>query len=245
MDLMHGFERYDFDGPLEARARVRHPVYVTGKGPPIVLWQELPGIGQSTIRLVNKIAADGFRVYLPHLFGPLGKFSFAGNLARLFCMRREFHLFAAGKASPIANWMAALCRDIQRREDGAQVGTLGMCLTGGFALTLMADDAVLGGVACQPSLPMARQRALHMSPAEIAASKTGMQAKGPALAMRYEGDFLCKAAKIDAIKGAFGAGVVTHTIKGKGHAMLTDHWSQEGYDHMIGYFNARFGVGGT
>ncbi len=240
METLAGFERYDFQGPLADGNSVSHPVYFIGQGPPIVIWQELPGIGPETIELAIKISDAGYKVYLPHLFGPLGRMSFVGNIARLFCMRREFHLFAANKASPIANWMAALCRDVRARNDGAQVGTLGMCLTGGFALTLMADDAVIGGVASQPSLPIMKQTALHMSAREISDAKAGMQAKGPALAMRYSGDPLCKAAKLDTIKDTFGDGVVTHTVPGKGHAMLTAHWSDEAFEKTIGYFNDRF-----
>ncbi|MCA8867253.1 MAG: dienelactone hydrolase family protein [Rhodobacteraceae bacterium] len=241
MDFLEGFEVYEFDGPLEDGNRVTHPVYFLGEGPPIIIWQELPGIGPETIALAKKIVASGYRIYLPHLFGPLGRLSFAGNIGRLFCMRREFHLFAANMASPIAAWMAALCRDVRDRNEGQMVGTLGMCLTGGFALTLMADEAVIGGVASQPSLPLGRQSALHMSADQIAAAKAGMQAKGPAMAMRYDGDVLCKAVKLDAIEQAFGDGVVTHTIPGRGHATLTVHWSEEAWEHMIGYFDERFG----
>jgi dienelactone hydrolase len=239
MDQIDGFEVYDFSAPLEDGSTLNHPVYHLGEGPAIVIWQELPGIGASTITLARNIAGQGYHVYLPHFLGPLGKFRFASNMLRLFCMRREFHMFAANKASPIAAWMAALCRDVRDRNQGAAVGTIGMCLTGGFALTLMADDAVLGAVACQPSLPLMKQSALHMSADEIDAAAAGMRRKGPALAMRYGKDPLCKAAKLTAIKSAFGDGVVTHTIKGKGHAMLTDHFSQEGYDRVIAYFDAR------
>jgi len=116
MTVLDGFDRYDFEGPLDGADRVSHPVYFLGEGPPIVIWQELPGIGQSTADLARKIAAEGYRVYLPHFLGPLGKFQFGRNLARLFCMRREFHLFAAQRSSPIARWIAALCRDIRDRN---------------------------------------------------------------------------------------------------------------------------------
>lgn len=240
MTILDGFDRYTFEGPLEDGNRVTHPVYFLGEGPPILIWQELPGIGASTADLARKIAAEGYRVYLPHFLGPLGKFSFAGNLVRLFCMRREFHLFARGKASPIVNWMAALCRDVRDRNNGQRVGTLGMCLTGGFALTLMADDAVLAGVAAQPSLPLFGTAHLHMSKAEIAAARAGMTAKGGVMAMRYEKDPMCGKGKTDAIGAAFGELVTIHQLPGNKHASLTDHWSDEGWAHMIGYFNDRF-----
>lgn len=237
--MLDGYHQFDFDGPLTDGNSVSHPVYFKGKGPPILIWQELPGIIPETLTLVDKMVAEGFTIYMPHLFGPLGKFRIGSNMARLLCIRREFHMFAARKSSPITNWMRALCRDVQSRHDGVQVGTLGMCLTGGFALTLMADDSVIGGVAAQPSLPLFKQSALHMSDSEIADARDAMDHKGPALAMRYSGDPLCKASKLEAIKAAFGDGVVTHTIAGKGHATLTGHWSDEAYEKMIGYFHQR------
>ena len=43
--------------------------------------------------MVDHITASGFRVLLPHLFGPLGRTGTLGNTARVFCMRKEFHLF--------------------------------------------------------------------------------------------------------------------------------------------------------
>jgi hypothetical protein len=104
----------------------------------------------------------------------------------------------------------------------------------------MADDAVIGGVASQPSLPILSQRALHMSDAELTAAKAGIKAKGPVLAMRYTGDPLCKAAKMGSLKESFGDGVVIHNISGKGHALLTAHWSDEAYDKMMAYFADRF-----
>ena len=240
MDGIEGFDSFDFQGPLAGGDSISHKVWFRGEGPPILVWQELPGIIPETITLVNRMADEGFTVYLPHFLGPLGKFAMGRNMVKLLCIRREFHIFAARRSSPIANWMRALCREVQGRHEGAQVGTLGMCLTGGFALTLMADDSVIGGVASQPSLPLFNQRALHMSEEEVAAARKGMAEKGPALAMRYSGDPLCKAAKLEAIEEAFGNGVVTHTINGKGHALLTGHWSEEAYEKMIAYFGERF-----
>ena len=238
--MLDGFSEFDFDGPLKGDDHISHPVYFRGEGPPIIIWQELPGIIPETITLAQKMAQAGYTIYLPHLFGPLGKFAIGRNLVRFFCIRREFHIFAGKKSSPVPNWMRALCAEVQTRHDGMQVGTVGMCLTGNFALTLMADDAVIGGVASQPSLPIQSQRALHMSADDVAAAKAGMQAKGPALAMRYTGDPLCRAAKMDSIKDTFGDGVIIHNIIGKGHALLTAHWSDEAYDKMMGYFAERF-----
>ena len=233
---LQGFQKFDFEGPLGDGDSVSHRVYYRGEGPPIVIMQELPGIGPQTLRLALGLIDEGYSTYLPHLFGPLGKVSFAGNIRRIFCLRREYHLFAANKASPIVDWMRALCREVKQRSGARGVGTIGMCLTGGFALTLMADDAVLAGVASQPSLPVFKNRALHMSQDEVAAARKGMETKGPAMAMRYAGDPICRAAKLDALKEAFGDNLITHTFEGRGHSLLTLDWNDKAFDTVKAYF---------
>jgi len=240
MSHIDGYDKFDFNGPLSVGDRVSHVVYHRGDGPPIIVIQELPGIGPQTIALANKIVDAGFAVYMPHLFGPLRKTSLAGNVMRLFCLRREYHLFAKNKSSPIVNWLRALCQEVQRLSGHSRIGSVGMCLTGGFALTLMAEDGVVGGVASQPSLPVFANRAVHMSADEIAAANRGMAANGPGLAMRYEGDVLCKASKLEALNAAFGENLITHTIAGKGHSLLTMDWSDEAFATMLDYFRDRF-----
>lgn len=50
-----------------------------------------------------------------------------------------------------------------------------MCLTGGFVLSMMADESVLAPVASQPSLPFAitpqQHSALGISPNELSQAK--------------------------------------------------------------------------
>lgn len=238
---MQGFDRFDFTAPVDA-GDVTHPVYHRGEGPPIIIWQELPGIGPETIALAGKLVEAGYKVYLPHLFGPLGRTSMLGNIGRVMCMRREFHLFARAKASPVTRWMAALCAEVAAREGGAKVGTIGMCLTGNFALTLMAEPDVVAGVASQPAMPVFGAGHLHMSEAEIAAARAGMAAKGCAIAMRYARDGLVPKAKFDAFEAAFGDGVVTHVFPGKGHSLLTLDWSDAAFATVLAYFGERMAV---
>jgi dienelactone hydrolase len=123
--------------------------------------RRLPGIGPETLRLADKLVSAGYRVVLPHLFGPLGRTSPA-NIVRVFCMRREFAVFARNDSSPIVDWLRALCRDVRSSAKVRGVGVIGMCLTGNFALTLMGDESVLAAVAAQPSLPFAAQSSLHI-----------------------------------------------------------------------------------
>jgi dienelactone hydrolase len=231
--------KFTFTGPLHGGGTASHDVYVKGDGPPVLILQELPGIGQETLALADRLAGRGFRVYLAHFLGPFGKISMLGNAARVLCIRAEFHAFARGRESPIGAWFRALAAEVSAREGGAGIGVIGMCLTGGFALAMMAEPAVLGGVASQPSLPLLAGDALHMDAAQTAAARAGMAEKGPGLAMRYAGDPMSTARHMAALKAAFGDGLDTVEFAGRKHSLLTLHFHEPAYQRMETYFTAR------
>jgi dienelactone hydrolase len=246
---MEGYTCRSFTASLRNGFESRHDVYERGEGPPIVLVQELPGIGQETLRLADRLVAAGYRVVMPHLFGPLGRTSMVGNLARVFCMRREFSMLSRNESSPIVDWLRALCRDVRDRTGTAGVGVIGMCLTGNFALTLIGDESVLAAVASQPSLPGVGS-GMHMSATEIEASRESLDACGPMLALRFEGDRLCRPALFDAIDAAFNEPdhqrVQLEVLPGRAHAVLTlDFVDREGHptlaalDKVLSYFADR------
>ena len=205
-DPMAGYERRDFEAPLRDGTPIRHDVYERGEGRPVILIQELPGIGQETLRLADRLVGAGHRVVVPHLFGPLGRVAMLGNVGRIFCMREELHLFAKRASSPIVDWLAALCRDVRDRSGARGVGVIGMCLTGNFAITLIGDDSVLAAVASQPAMPFAGPGSLHMSREEIAAVCRRLDEHGPMLAYRFKGDPLVTKKKFAAIDRAFNEG---------------------------------------
>ncbi|MBS0384335.1 MAG: dienelactone hydrolase family protein, partial [Proteobacteria bacterium] len=200
MGAMDGFERAAFAAPLSGRL-TSFEVYTIGAGPPVIVMQEMPGIGQSTIAFCKRLADAGLEVWVPHWFGPLGQTS-SLNLLRMLCMRREFQVFARNQSSAIVDWMRALCRHVAESRKIDRVGVIGMCLSGNFAMTLIAEPNVWAAVASQPSLPGRATAALHMSPDEIAASRAALDAKGAMRAYRFKDDPLCKAAKFEAIDGA-------------------------------------------
>ena len=243
--MLDGFTSREFAAPVDGRD-VSHTVYERGDGPPVVVIQELPGIGQETLRLAAELDNEGFRVVLPHLFGPLGRTSLLGNTVRVLCMRREFRLLEKRRSSPVIQWLMALCRDVKDRTGAAGVGTIGMCLTGNFAITLLADDAVLAGVASQPSMPIGRHEHLHMSDDEIVRVKARLDDLPPARALRFEGDPLCREAKFDAYRDAFNSDgkerIRFTTLPGGGHSVLTldfvdeaGHPTRAALDDAIGY----------
>lgn len=228
------YDKRTFTAPIGGRDVV-HDVYErpgTGERSraPIVLIQELPGIGQETLRLADRFAEAGHPVVMPHLFGPLGRTALVTNFARVLCMRREFRLLASRSSSPIVDWLRALCREVRDRFEVPGVGVIGMCLTGNFALSLVGDDSVLAGVASQPSLPLKPQSGLHMSPRELEAARRRLDEHGPMLAFRFEDDTLCTADRFSAIEQAFNDDrerVRLTALPGGGHSVLTLHFVDE------------------
>jgi dienelactone hydrolase len=242
------YRRAPFTATCSNGTSISHDVYRIGSGAPVVIIQELPGIGPETMRLADAFVARGFEVVLPHLFGPLEKVSTAGNLVRVFCMRKEFHLFENNRTSPIVDWLKALCRDVRGQHKG--VGVIGMCLTGNFAISLMGDDNVLAAVSSQPSMPLMKAAQLHMSADDITRVRQRIDATAPMHAYRFEGDPMCNAVKYRAIEQAFNDDGVTrihtHTLPGKGHSVLTlDFVDQQGHptraalDEILAYFAAQ------
>lgn len=248
------FDQNSFSAPTRNGDAITHNVYSRGDGPVIVIIQELPGIGQETLALADKFVNKGYKVYLPHLFGPIGKFSGLPNFIRVFCMRKEFAIFEKNKSSPIVDWLKALCQEIRSTESVEGVGVIGMCLTGNFAIALMADEAVLAGVASQPALPMKGANLLHMSDDEIASSRARLTKIGPMKAYRFEEDKMSPPERFEAIDKAFNSGDVTcvdlKTLPGKGHSVLTlDFVDEEGHPttqalgEIMDYFNSKLTAG--
>ncbi len=241
---MQGYDKAVFTAPVSSGADVTHDVYSKGDGPVIVIIQELPGIGPETLRLADHFESSGFHVVLPHLFGPLGRTSMLGNTVRVMCMRREFKLLEKHAASPVVDWLRALCRHVADRRGVNGTGVIGMCLTGNFAISMMADAHVLAGVASQPSMPLFDQTSLHMSAEDIVGVRAAIDE--PMLAYRFEGDPLCTAAKFGAIDRAFNDDrerIHLVSLPGKGHSVFTldfvdeaGHPTRQALDEVTAYF---------
>ena len=144
------------------------PVLLTGAtGPAIIVIHEVYGFTPTLARFCRWVRDAGFRVYAPILFGSPD----AGNaekqtLGRILslCVSREFTLLAANKSSPVTDWLRALARLAHEECGGPGVGAIGMCLTGGFVLSMALDPVVLAPVLAQPGLPATRPGALISRP---------------------------------------------------------------------------------
>lgn len=186
-------------------------VYRKGQGPAVVLLHELPGMIPACVDLARRIAEAGFTVYLPLLFGepdqPFSLPAMLGFTARL-CISREFYCFAKHQTSPITAWLRALCRKAKADCGGPGVGVIGMCLTGGFALALMADESVIAPVSSQPSLPFgitpSQKAALGISPEDLTAAQNRGNQGVPLLALRFSEDKISSPEKFASLRAAFG-----------------------------------------
>jgi dienelactone hydrolase len=160
----HDFQCYEFpkqDSPDAAKYKSR-AVFWLGNGPGVVLMHELPGLTDYVMNFGRQIAANGYTVFIPVMFGktfPRGPERLANELG--VCVNREFFLFARWKSSPITDWLRALCREIHRRCGGRGMGAIGLCLSGGFVLSLMVDESIMAPVASEPSLPACPLRDLQ------------------------------------------------------------------------------------
>ncbi|WP_421852330.1 dienelactone hydrolase family protein [Oricola sp.] len=133
------------------------PVYVSAEGEkPLIVLHELPGMSPSFIDYSRSMSRRGFRVYMPLLFKQPGT-EMSASRSVVFCMSGEFkRLFdrAPDKQDrPFTQALLQLIEDVAAQQPDCDIGVIGMCLTGGFALAGIASPNVSAAVACQPSYP--------------------------------------------------------------------------------------------
>lgn len=147
-------------------------VFRRGSGPGVIIVHELPGITPNVAAFAEEVVAAGFTVLMPSLVGNPGRDFSPGYLAKSalhICVAREFTHWALNHTSPIIGWLRALAKELHTELGGLGVGAIGMCFSGGFALAMMVEDAVVAPVLSQPSLPLsalgsARAADVNLSP---------------------------------------------------------------------------------
>ncbi len=213
-----GFERFDFEAD-----GVSKPVYRAGAGPAVVLIHELPGMVPECVELGRKIAAEGYSVYMPLLFGePMKNYGVKPLLWP--CVWKEFSVLSTHGKSPAADWLRALSRKAFADRGGKGVAAIGMCFTGRFALSLMMDKELIAPVICQPGTSYS-DSALGIPEAEWDnAVKRSKDENIPVLGMRFEGDSLCKAARFETMREGFGERFREILLPGNKHSVLTLHF---------------------
>jgi dienelactone hydrolase len=191
-------------------------VFRRGEGPAVIVIHEMPGLHPLVVRFADRIVEAGLTVFLPSLFGEPGREVTPGYAAREMlkgiCVRREFSVWATNRSSPIVEWLRALARKAHQECGGAGVGAVGMCFTGGFALAMMTEPAVVAPVLSQPSLPLpfgigaARRRAaIDASAQEIATARQRLEKENlKLLGLRFRGDPFVPDERFSCLKNTFG-----------------------------------------
>jgi dienelactone hydrolase len=186
-------------------------------------------------------------------------------MLKTICIAREFHVWATDKSSPIVDWLRALAAFAHGECGGKGVGAVGMCFTGGFALAMMTEPAVVAPVLSQPSLPLpagsaSRAAAIGASAEEIACARRRFREEGLSLmGLRFFGDGYVPDARFDTYRREFGDSFEAIEIDPKDarpdprmapHSVLTIHLKDDDPDgptkqaeqRVIAFFKERTGA---
>jgi dienelactone hydrolase len=258
-NALEGFERFEFDD-----GRWTREVFRIGSGPAVIVIHEVPGLHPGVLAFARDLAEAGLTALCPSLFGqpgkPVGRGYAIGEIFKNVCVRREFVALKDGRSSPIVDWLRALARQAHAECGGKGVGAVGMCFTGGFALAMMTEPAVVAPVLSQPSLPLNRPGGLDCSASELACAKRRFKDEDLSLlALRFSSDKLVPDARIARLKAEFGDKVEVVELADEDaapgqpmapHSVLTlhlhrsipDSGSMRARDKVIAFFKARVGA---
>jgi dienelactone hydrolase len=256
MAELDDFTRTEFSHSGKSRT-----VFRKGTGPAVLVVEEIPGITPGVIAFARRVEELGCSVAIPHLFGQPGAAAGAPQVLRSLasvCVSREFSLLSAGKTSPVVSWLRSLARSLHEECGGPGVGVVGMCLTGGFALAMIADAPVLAPVLSQPSLPLpigVRRRAdLGLSRSDLEAAKHQCAARDlTVLGLRFTGDKMSPPERFETLRRELGdrfVGVEIDSSPGNefgnphmAHSVLTEHLvdtpghpTRDALDQVLGLF---------
>ncbi len=243
-------------------------VFRAGEGPGVVVMSEIPGITPAVADFARRLVEAGYTVAMPSLFGTPGRERSNGyllsSMARA-CISAEFTCLATGRSSPVTAWLRKLAADLHAECGGPGVGAIGMCLTGGFALAMMVEPAVVAPVLSQPSLPLPfggrRQADLGIDDEDLAVVKARVADEPcPVLGLRFSEDPLVRPARFDRLEAELGSGFLRvdidssadnpHRIPRKAHSVVTEdlvdepgHPTRDALDRVLAFFAERLRSG--
>lgn len=253
----------EFEQFAHGHGAFTHLVFVRGEGPPILLMHELPGLTVACVAFANRMVERGFKVYMPLFFGQPNKqpngLKIAGKFFRI-CISREFLVFSQHKTSPVVEWLRSLSRRIHRENEGASMGAIGMCMTGGFAIPLLVEPFMMAPALSQPALPgcitTSCKRSLGVSPEDFAIAKQRVENGVPVYGFRFSNDSMAPQERFDRLAEDFGSQfhptVIDsskgnpHGIKSSAHSVFTDdyddtpgHPTREAFEILMRFFEER------
>lgn len=246
-DNLADFQRSEFT--YESKTRT---IFRLGDGPAVIIIAEMPGITPRVLEFARQVGGIGCTAVLPHLFGvpgrdpnpdARGRVGFVANAVSSLvpaCISREFVTMATGRTSPVIDWLRALARHEHERCGGPGVGAVGMCFTGGYALAMATDDALLAPVLSQPSMPIAltaaQRRSIDISEEDLAVVKQRCARGLTVMGLRFTGDRLVPRERFDFLSEQLGDAFVAVELDDADanpaatmapHSVLTEHLIDE------------------
>jgi dienelactone hydrolase len=204
----------------------RHAVHVAGAGPPVIIIHELAGISPMLLEFARRVRERGFTSHLPELVSRRGGPARVLLAGLQVCISAEFTKLARGKTSPIVGWLRSYAASVHA-DTGADIGVVGMCLTGGFALAMAVDTHIVAPVVAHPSLPFgigsARQADLGLSPSDLAAvrGRSDLTVKG----VRFSCDLVAPERRFDRLQEELGDRFLrTDVPSGRGSPFGFSRW---------------------
>jgi dienelactone hydrolase len=252
----------DFESVAFTHEGRTHDVFRAGSGPGVVVIHEVPGLHPGVVEFARRLTHAGYTVYLPSLFGRPGEDATTGAVVRSIlrvCVAREFTLLA-DRTSPVASWLRALAARAHAECGGPGVGAVGMCLTGGFALAMAVEAAVLAPVVSQPALPAptnaGKRAALGLDPGDLAAIQDRTRSGLCVLGLRFTNDRGCPAERFETLRNTLGdafEGIEIDSSPGnpfgvssRAHSVLTvdlvdepGHPTRAALDRVLAFLNER------
>jgi hypothetical protein len=247
-DALSSYSEFQFESDGSS-----HRVFVSpgDAAPPVVVMHELPGMSRAVVNFANRLAGEGYRVYLPLLFGDPLQSATMENYRRL-CISQEFGRLKAGVSAPITNWLRALGRKVSTDNGNRNIGVIGMCLTGAFAIPLILDAWTAAPVASQPAVPFSMKywlfgigrgpwmRELNVADADIGAAAARCRDESlTLLAFRFDSDRICPRERMDRLRDEFHDRLDYHELHDDSwwgrairpaHAVLTEEYDRAGDD---------------
>lgn len=216
------------------------PVYWRGSGPTVIVLHELNGLSPGAFDFAANLAASGFKVHLPLLFGhPCQDSSFLGYLES--CLR-EFACSSVSDTGKAGAYVKKLVGELGSSVPALAV--VGMCLTGAFPLeTLFPGTKVRAAVMSQPALPFgsgAKQRSVGVSEAQMKAAR---DSKVPILGLRFKKDTICTCERFKYLQLYFGQQFAKLELDAPDHFHAT--WTHRLHAVLTGDFGAQKEKGRT
>ncbi len=223
------------------------PVYASDEGQiPLIVLHELPGMTPSFLCYCRRMAREGFKVYAPLIFGEPESTMSTCQTVR-FCISGTFRKLFKKKGEVdcgFAKWILLLIEHVSKKHSDQEIGVIGMCLTGGFALVGFAAPSVSAVICCQPAYPfLLNVESLGMSKGlRTQISDGANKLEAPACqGYRFEKDWICRNRHMAAISNLLNDKFErTEDLPGGHHSTVTGgNPSQDAFDSILEFLRRR------